>query len=172
MAAIRFLTRFAAIVALGAMASCVEEPPAKNDGVERARVKIATTTFDLELALDEPSRIRGLSGREEIEPRGGMLFVFPDAQVRAFVMRNCPTPIDIAFLDDAGRVLVIHEMKVEEPQREGESDFAYESRLPLYMSRFPSRFAVEVRGGTLRTLDLKPGDLIRFDAEGLKARAR
>lgn len=175
MAAFRIVTRLLlATTVLLALPACADnaQANAESDGPERAPVVAGSETFNVELALDEPSRIKGLSGREEIEERGGMLFVFPDAQRRAFVMRDCPTPIDIAFLDDAGRVLVIHEMTVEPPQRDDESDFAYESRLPMYSSRFPARFALEVHGGTLKALGLEPGDLVRFDAEGLKRRAR
>lgn len=138
---------------------------------EGERVVIDGRAFYLELALDEPTRVRGLSGREHIEPDGGMLFVFPNSAVRQFVMRDCLVPIDIIFLDGAGRVVATHHMPVE-PRADGESDFAYEQRLTRYSSRFPAQFAVELAGGTLEGLAVKPGDQPRFDVEGLKRRAR
>ena len=158
-----------------------EKPPSPGAGApaggvaktpEKVTVRVKDEAFQVEVALDESSRIKGLSGREKIEERGGMLFVFPRAFRQQFVMRDCPNPIDIAFLDGAGRVLAVHEMTPEEPRRADESAEAYENRLKRYDSRFPAQFALEVAGGTLRRIGLQVGDLIVLDAEGLKARAR
>src|ERR1041385_5543414 len=59
--------------------------------------------FHLELALDDTTRFKGLSDRTDIPADGGMLFVFPRPVTTAFVMRDCPVPIDIIFLDGSGR---------------------------------------------------------------------
>lgn len=145
---------------------------------ERVEVVVAGRTFRLEPALDEPTRVRGLGGRAKIEEDGGMIFVFPVAHRMEFVMRDCLVDIDIAFLDDSGRVLTLHEMKVEEPRRADEPVVPppgvdrYDARLKRYPSRFPCRVAVEFAGGTLRRLGVKEGDKLRFDLEVLKARAR
>ena len=66
-------------------------------------------------------QFRGLGGRTHIDPHGGMLFVFPFRTPTAFVMRDCPVPIDVAFLDSSGRVIAVHEMTPEPPRRAGES---------------------------------------------------
>ncbi len=145
---------------------------------ERVPVVVAGKTFNLEPALDDPTRIRGLGGRLKIEPEGGMIFVFPIAHRMEFLMRDCPIDIDIAFLDDSGRVLALHAMKAEEPRRpdEPKSDSPgndpYDRRLKKYSSRFPCRVAVEFAGGTLAGLGVKEGDKIEFDLAPLKARAR
>ncbi|HBS28948.1 MAG TPA: hypothetical protein DEB06_05745 [Phycisphaerales bacterium] len=136
----------------------------------RERVEIKGQVFWLEPALDDATRIRGLSGRMEIAPDGGMVFVFAQPAQQEFVMRHCLTDMDIAFLDGAGRVLSWYEMKVEEPQRPGESDLDYELRLKRYASRFASQFVIEVAPGTLNRLGVKEGDTIGLDAPGLKAR--
>ena len=129
-------------------------------------------TFSLELALDPRTRHRGLSGRETIPRRGGMLFVLPRPQLFAMVMRDCPGPIDVAFLDAQGSVVRIHEMKAEPPRRPGETPYEYESRLPVYGSRVPVQFAIEVGGGQLRDVGVKVGDRIPLDTAGLVERAR
>lgn len=141
-------------------------------GLPTAPVTVKGERFIMELALDDASRITGLSGRAEIDPKGGMLFVFPTAQRREFVMRDCPVPIDIAFLDPSGRVVAVHAMVPEEAKREGENDRQYEERLKRYSSRFPAQFAVETAGGRLTALGLKEGDLVQFDTASLKARAQ
>jgi hypothetical protein len=160
---------------LGALALCAASVACSNDPAVpegRELVTIKGERFFLEPAIDEATRFKGLGGRETIEPSGGMIFVFPQPRQLAFVMRDCKAPIDIAFLSESGRVMTIHEMKPEEPQKPGESDMAYETRLPRYPSRFPCRYAVEVAGGTWDRLGVREGDEILFDLDGLKARAR
>ncbi|TVQ32639.1 MAG: DUF192 domain-containing protein [Phycisphaeraceae bacterium] len=144
----------------------------EKESDELARVRINGVTFMMEIAADDPSRMLGLGGREEIDERGGMIFVFPSAAVIQFVMRDCLVPIDVAFLDASGRVVAMHEMTPEEPRREGESAMAYERRLKNYPSRFPAQFAVETAGGRLREVGLEVGQRVEFDLERLKNMVR
>lgn len=146
---------------------CEEHPP--RAGAVKAVVK--GKTFWLDPVLDEATRIKGLGDRETLPDDGGMLFVFPLPDVLQFVMRDCKFDIDIAFLDDTGRVLAMHTMKMD-PRRPGEGDGEYEGRLHRYSSRFASRTAVEVMGGTFAKLGLKVQDKIEVDLEALKARVK
>ena len=158
--------------AAGTGSSVADAQTAESEGPEKATVTISGEKFRLEVALDDDTRYQGLSNRLDIPADGGMLFVFPDVQQRSFVMRDCPNPIDIAFLDGSGRVVAIHQMQPEEPRGENESAFAYEQRLKKWPSWFGAQFAVETAGGRLEAVGLKVGDQVRFDVEGLKARAR
>jgi uncharacterized membrane protein (UPF0127 family) len=132
---------------------------------EIAVVTIAGERFELEVARDPATQFRGLGGRTHIARDGGMLFVFPYPHATAFVMRDCPIPIDVAFLDAEGRVISIHEMKPEPPRSEGESASAYESRLKQYPSGLPAWFAIETEGGRMRELGLRGGDRVEIDRE-------
>ena len=132
-------------------------------GVETVPVELAGRTFEVELALTPASRLQGLSDRLVVPEDGGMLFVFPDVARRAFVMRRCLVPIDIAYLDDAGRVVRTHAMAVEPPGTP-------EHRLTHYPSRYPARYALELAGGTLAELGLEPGDPVTLPP-GLVERA-
>jgi uncharacterized membrane protein (UPF0127 family) len=155
------------------VACSAPEPRAEGAGArEVAFVKLGGEAFTLELALDPATRQRGLSGRSEIPRNGGMLFVLPRPQPFAMVMRDCPVPIDVAFLDAEGRVLAVHEMPVEPPRAPGESPFAYEARLPLHPSPAPALFAIETAGGRLREVGLVVGARVGLDAKALVARAR
>lgn len=154
--------------------------PSGNADTNIESVKIGGEWFQLELALDGETRFKGLSGRDHIEPDGGMLFVFPRAGDQRFVMRDCFTDIDIIFLDPAGRITAMHHMPVEpprDPETEPETGVGstdkYEQRLKRYPSRFPAQFVIELAGGTLERLNLSEGDLIDLnDPAGLKARAK
>ncbi len=94
-----------------------------------------------------------------------MIFVFPDADQRDFVMRRCPIPIDILFLDPTGRIVQMYAMKPEPPQ-------TTEENLHRYSSDWPAQFAIELRGGTLAHLDLAAGQKVELPVDDLKSRAR
>jgi len=126
-------------------------------------ITIRAESFELELAADEPSRTRGLMGRTEINPTGGMLFIFDDDADRSFWMANCVIDIDIAFVNSHGVVTASHEMKAERPRGEDEPLMQYEARLASYASRRPAQFAIELKAGSIRRLGLKAGQQIKAD---------
>lgn len=170
------VTMAAALAATLQLSAC-DEPPADDDD-KFAKVTIKDKEFKLELALDDTKRFKGLSDRKEIPKEGGMLFVFKRAEEREFVMRDCPIPIDIIFLDGAGRVTAKHKMKVEEPRKADEpktddpTQDKYEQRLKRYNSKYPAQFVIELAGDTLDTLEVKEGDKVKLDTVALKKRAK
>ncbi|MBW2267764.1 MAG: DUF192 domain-containing protein [Deltaproteobacteria bacterium] len=156
--------------------ACADEataPSTPNAGrARRVWLALGGETFTLELATDPDTRYRGLSGRGDIGRNGGMLFVYPDAALRGMVMRDCPAPLDVAFLDAGGRIVALAEMELEPPRASDESSAAYERRLPIYRSGVPVRFAIEVAGGRLASLGVAVGDAIALDIDALAALAR
>jgi uncharacterized membrane protein (UPF0127 family) len=164
-----------------------------NARLETTRVTIGSKSFDLEMALTDEQRFHGLSGRTEIKEGEGMIFVFKNSEERAFVMRDCPIPIDILYLDGTGRIVSVHKMVPELPRTEAErvmsppkdargrpmnvpqwaySNEAYERRLKQYPSRFGTQFVIELREGSIDALKVKSGDKVELDVAGLKKRAK
>ncbi len=135
-------------------------------------VEITGERFHLEVAADDTARVRGLMGRTEIPPDGGMIFIFPEPAIRSFWMGYCLTDIDLVFLDPKGRVTAVHEMTVEPPRRDGESEPAYRARLASYPSVYPAQFAIELQPGTIDRLGIGFDDKIELDLPRLKALAR
>lgn len=165
----------AGAVSLVALACSASEEPIRVEAesiAETTAVRVAGETFEVEVAADSRTRMRGLSGRSEIARNGGMLFVLPRPQEFQMVMRDCPVPIDVAFLDSGGQVVRIHEMVPEPPRTGSESPFGYEQRLPVYGSGVPVQFALETAGGRFAELGVQPGDRLHFAAQDLIARAR
>jgi hypothetical protein len=162
--------RISALAITVAMAALVAAAQPLATKLPTTDVKIGGERFQLEVARDPSTQFRGLGGRTAIDPHGGMLFVFPSPRATAFVMRDCPIPIDIAFLDAEGRVIAIHEMQSEPPRGADESTGAYESRLRQYPSSLPALFAIETAGGRLRQLGVHGGDRIELNREALLAR--
>jgi uncharacterized membrane protein (UPF0127 family) len=156
-----------AIVALAIVLSlggCDTAKPTLSDPLP---VTIRGRTFRLELAMTDADRIQGLSDRRELAADGGMLFVFPSQQPLAFVMRRCYVPIDVIFLDGGGRVVNTHAMQVEP-----EATFDDDATLRPYPSDWPAQFAIELKGGTLKSLELRRGEKIDLPLEELKRNAR
>jgi hypothetical protein len=159
----------------GVIGGCGESSTPADGGLVRVDVTDnagAKHTFFLEPALDNDTRVLGLSHRTQIAPDGGMIFVFTAAREQNFVMRHCLVPIDIVYVDSAGRVVAEHAMVPEEAQREGESDTDYELRLKRYSSRFSVPYVLEFAGGTNERLGIEAGDEIKiFGLEALRSRA-
>lgn len=127
--------------------------------------------FDVGLALDPTSRRRGLGGREALPPDAGMLFAVPAPRPLATVMRDCPFPLDVAFLDASGRVVALYTMQPEPPRRPDETEAEYEARLPRYPSRHPVQFVLETAAGRLRAAGLRVGAKLPLDLGPIARRA-
>lgn len=69
-----------------------------------ARIKVGDSEYSVELAETVASQTRGLSGRESLPERGGMLFVFKQPEPRMFWMYQMKFPIDIVWIRE-GRVI-------------------------------------------------------------------
>ena len=63
-----------------------------------------------EIADTPLKREMGLMGRKSLHKNGGMLFKFQSHSYLNFWMRNTYLPLDIAFVDDSGKVLQIRSM--------------------------------------------------------------
>jgi uncharacterized protein len=160
MAAARLLTAFIIALTLTQAGGC------RDDGFER--VTIANETFDMELALTEEQRTRGMGGRESFPEGGGMLFVFAESEPRAFWMYDCLIDIDVIFLDGRGVVTAAHRMAAEPPRRDDESEQDYQNRLRHYSSRRPAQFAIELPAGSIERLGVRVDDRIELDVKRLK----
>jgi len=139
---------------------------------EAVTVEIANERFTMAVANDDAARIQGLKGVTEISPDGGMIFLFPNNQIRSFWMADCLVDMDVIFLDPQGRVTALHTMRVEPPIRADELRATYERRLPRYSSSYPAQFAMEFRAGTLQRLGLEVNSKVALDLTRLKAVAR
>ena len=155
------------ILAFLAMHGCSTSSPASS-----MPVTIAGKTFELELVFDTNTRTTGLMNKTSIPDNGGMLFVFPDATIRSFWMKNCFVAIDLLFLDSRGTITALHEMPIEPAQGVDESDWSYDGRLAHYWSNSPSRYAIELSAGSIKQLKLRINDRVELDLPYLNSIAR
>ncbi len=144
------LKLLAAAVALAAVAPACAS---RGGGLPRRAFRIGGRRVTLEIAATERERERGMMFRESVGEDEGMLFVFADEIPRSFWMKNCKVDLSIAYLDSAGRIVSILEMKKEPP---GSFDF------PGYPSGIPAQFAIEMRAGWFRDHGVAPGSTVEI----------
>ncbi len=149
-----------------AMSACGQESGS------RERLRLGGRAWSLEVAANEAAIRQGLMDRPDLPDGTGMLFVFEAPRIHEFWMANCLIDIDLIFVDGQGRIAATHEMKVEPPRGKAESLWQYQQRLPLYSSRIPVQFAIELPAGSIRELGLSAGEAIDLDVRRLKSLAR
>jgi hypothetical protein len=148
---------FATILFSAVLALAGVRAGAQLQKFETSSLTIATAKgdqhFTLELALTPQQQQLGLMYRRELAPDAGMLFIFPQTQPTAFWMKNTLIPLDMLFIAADGRIADIHERAVP----------LSEANIPAKM---PVKAVLEVNGGTVARLGIKPGDLVHHAAFG------
>jgi uncharacterized membrane protein (UPF0127 family) len=104
----------------------------------------------VELARTEAERARGLMFRTSLDPDAGMLFVFEESANHGFWMQNTYIPLDMIFIDEAGRIVGIVEN-------------ATPRSLEIREVGVPSRYVLEVNGGWSAAHGVRTGDRVRFE---------
>jgi uncharacterized protein len=110
-----------------------------SSGDEEAEVQVEIADSPDELA-------RGLMGRTTLGENRGMLFVFPDEELRSFWMKNTLIPLSIAYMDSDGRIVDLQDMK------------PLDDDPPHYVSTEPAKYALEVNQGFFEERGVKVGD--------------
>ncbi|MCE9618890.1 MAG: DUF192 domain-containing protein [Planctomycetes bacterium] len=138
-------------------------------GLPLEMVTIGGKKYELEVAANDASRMRGLSHRASIPAGTGMIFVHRVSDMLSYWMVDCLIDMDIAYLDRNGKVVSIYTMKVEPPRAATESEEAYHLRLKHYPSADDAIYALELPAGEYAKLGVKPGDTIALDHAKFKS---
>ena len=109
--------------------------------------------FDVELALNDAERSRGLMFRQKLGPYDGMLFDFHREAPVSFWMKNTLIPLDMIFIAADGTIRSIHANAVPHSTE----------TIP---SQFPVRAVLEINGGSAKLLGIKPGDKVKHPIFG------
>jgi uncharacterized protein len=109
--------------------------------------------FAIEVATTPAQMEQGLMFRQHLAPDAGMIFDLGSIEIASFWMKNTWIPLDMLFVDAAGRIVNIHERAVP-------------GSLEPIVSTAPVRAVVELNGGTAAQLGIKPGDRVIFPIFG------
>jgi hypothetical protein len=113
-------------------------------------MRIGDQSFELELALTEAQQELGLMHRDHLDSDKGMLFIFPDMQVRTFWNHDVSFPLDLVFLDSSGKIVSIKQM-----QKFNDLNVS---------SDVPAKYAIELNEGTAANVGIKIGDSLSIPA--------
>ncbi len=80
-------------------------------GLPKISLKAGGQTIQADVAATDETRQKGLMFRTKMAKNEGMLFVFMQLGYHAMWMRNTPINLSVAYLDDQGTILSIHEME-------------------------------------------------------------
>ena len=117
-----------------------------------AEAQVGDKKINLILAKSDKDRIRGLSGRKNLEADRGMLFVFEKKDQYSFWMKEVNFPLDIIFID-ANTVVDLFE---NVPPANNPAN------LTIYKPSQPANFVLELNAGQAKKLNIKKGSKITF----------
>lgn len=141
----------AALTALFVLCSCSPGQDKPQTGLGKSHIVIDTkngpVAFDVEMAVDNASRAKGLMFRTELGANQGMLFDFGKEDFRAFWMKNTLIPLDMIFIKADGTISTIAENTIPYS----------ESPVP---SSEPVQAVLEIKGGEAREKGLEPGEKV------------
>jgi len=109
--------------------------------------------FKIEVATTEAQLEQGLMFRRNLAPDSGMLFDFKTPVIVTMWMKNTLIPLDMVFVDQQGKIVDIRERAVPES-------------LDIIAAKLPARVVIELNGGTVSRLGIKPGDRVVYSIFG------
>lgn len=111
--------------------------------LNRIKISAGMHQIDTQLAMTPQERQIGLMNRPSMPNHEGMLFVFEEAGVQCFWMKNTLLPLTAAFVADDGTIVNLADMK---PQV-----------LDSHCSKKPVRYVLEMNQGWFAKRGIKPG---------------
>ncbi len=149
-----FIT-LSAIIALALLGIVIYQQYQKY--TERDTITIYTgagpVKIRVEYAQTPEKQKQGLMGRASFPKNSGMLFIFPDEKVREFWMKDTLIPLEIMFIDTNGHINEVTTMEPCAPDT---------IICPVYTSKEPARFAIEVNAGFSQKNKIIEGDILEI----------
>jgi uncharacterized protein len=149
-----WLASTGALVALPACKSDGQKAaPASAPANTAAQVTIETAdrkiVFRVEVALTPEEHARGLMYRTRLATDAGMIFIFDEAQIQRFWMKNTLIPLDMVFIGADRRIVGVVENAA--PETEDERKVGA-----------PSQYVLEIGGGLAAQLGIRAGQPVDF----------
>lgn len=104
-----------------------------------------TLSLNVEVARTSSTRAKGLMHRETLGDIDGMFFIWQNAALRQFWMKNTPLSLDILFFDEDGTL--VHIAEAQKPFSEN-----------LIHSLLPAKYVLELPAGDSARRHIALGD--------------
>ncbi len=138
-----FLRRALLTLLLASAASLTTAQERPQLDLPRTTLKAGMHLIQAQVASTHPQRATGLMHRQEMPANEGMLFVFEQAAVQCFWMKNTLLPLTAAFVEDDGTIVNLADMQ---PQS-----------LDSHCSAKPVRYVLEMHQGWFARRGIQAG---------------
>ena len=121
----------------------VQADQAPQMNLQRITLSAGIHQIDTQLAITSEQQATGLMYRNEMPQNEGMLFVFEQATVQCFWMKNTRLALTAAFVADDGTIVNLENMKPQTTES--------------HCSAKPVRYVLEMNQGWFAKKGVKPG---------------
>jgi uncharacterized membrane protein (UPF0127 family) len=126
------------------------EPVDNQEATVGPVLDVGTSTVSLEIADTLAERVQGLSGRTNLPPNTGLLFIFNSSDYQGIWMKDMLFPLDIIWLDDSYRVVYI------------ESNVSPDTYPQIFRPTEPARYVIEAAAGFSAEKKIHVGDVLKI----------
>ena len=97
----------AVIVGVVGLLSIPQDSKLESVEFPRGTIKVDDVPLEVQIADDEPRRVRGLMFQDQLPPDQGMIFVFDKPGLYSLWMLNMQFPLDMMWFDENGKIVHI-----------------------------------------------------------------
>lgn len=119
----------------------------------RATATINKAQFNLLIVKSAEDKEKGLSNRDSLNSKEGMIFLFDTKDTYKFWMRDMRFPIDIIFINDNKIVDIFENVPVPNAN-------ISPADLPQYVPREKANYVLEINAGLAKKNNIKIGDTV------------
>lgn len=116
----------------------------------RGQLSVNSESWNVEIASTASQKENGLSNRQALRYREGMLFVFDKSDYQKFWMKDMLISLDIIFFDENWKIILI------------EKNLSAKTFPKTFGDTVKSKFVLEVNGGEASSAGLQVGDQAIF----------
>jgi len=127
-------------------------PPCPLNAYPRTIVSINQHQLYTEVANTEPARQCGLAFRKNLPDNSAMLFIFDEAQLLKFWMKDTLIPITVAYISENKAILAIHHMRPEQRDK-------------VFYSKEKALYALEASPEWFSDNKISVGDKVKFNIQ-------
>lgn len=117
------------------------------------QIELGGHQLTVEVASQPHERNEGLKNRRHLPENHGMLFVFEEPEILSFWMKDTFIPLSIGYFDQERILIEILDMSPQTKKNQP---------LPLYQSRAPALYALEMPLHWYQEKQIRPGMKFSF----------
>lgn len=119
--------------------------------IDNISARLAGQLLDLRVLNTPSEREKGFMFEPEPDNGFGLLFVYPEARILGFWMKNVPFDLDLVVLDEDMKVVEVLPLKADDEN--------------TVYTTFPCRYAIELARGWCKRNEVCKGDQLEINAQ-------